>query len=190
MNEKKRIAAGTAAFVVLLLFAFFAYHILSDEAGLPETLQPNSEAGDGQAYAPDFTVVDAGDNEVKLSDFLGTPVVLNFWASWCPPCKAEMPDFNKVYGEIGDDVIFMMVDLVDGRRETKEKGEKHVTDMGFSFPVFYDTNGSAARAYGITAIPTTVFIDKDGCIAGSVQGSIGETDLRRRVDMILLSEQL
>lgn len=190
MNEKKRIAAGAAAFAVLLISAFFVYHILSGEVDLPEILQPNSETDVGKTAAPDFTVVDTGGNEVNLSDFLGAPVVLNFWASWCPPCKAEMPDFDMVYGEAGENVIFMMVDIVDGRRETKEKGEKFITDMGFSFPVFYDINGSAANAYGITAIPTTVFIDKGGYIAGGLQGSIGEADLRRGLDMILLSEEL
>ncbi|MBP3544577.1 MAG: TlpA family protein disulfide reductase, partial [Lachnospiraceae bacterium] len=69
--------------------------------------------------APDFTVIDAEGNEVKLSDMRGKPVVVNFWASWCGPCKMEMPEFEEVYKELGDEVHFMMVNLTDGWQETQ-----------------------------------------------------------------------
>ena len=141
------------------------------------------EASD-KIKAPDFTVTDIDGNEIKLSDFEGKPVVLNFWASWCSPCKIEMPEFDLVWQEIGDEVEFMMVDLVDGYQETVQTGSKYITDQGFSFPVYYDTLAEAAYAYGIRAIPTTLFIDKDGYAVSASQGTISEDILRENIDLI------
>ncbi len=133
---------------------------------------------------PDFTVLDAQGNEVKLSDLIGKPIVLNFWASWCPLCKEEMPEFDSVYKGMGDGVIFMMVDLVDGRRETMELGAEYVANQGFSFPVYYDTQGEAGTVYGISSIPTTIFIDTDGYVVTGAMGAINEEALREGIEMI------
>lgn len=134
----------------------------------------------------DFTVLDYEGNEVKLSDYIGTPIVLNFWASWCPPCKDEMPHFNKVSEEYPkDELLFLMVDLVDGDRETTEKGKKHIEDNKFTFNVLFDTKQDAAATYGIRSIPTTLFIDKDGYIVGGIEGGIDEETLRYGVSLIL-----
>ena len=161
-------------------------------AAEPSDAAANAEAGNTDAAseriaAPDFTVQDAEGNDIKLSDMAGKPVVLNFWASWCPPCKSEMPEFNKVFGEVGSDVHFMMVDAVDGGRETKAKGSAYVEQEGFAFPVYYDMEQDASTQYGIRAIPTTLFIDADGYIAGGVEGAIDEETLRRGIDLIMAS---
>jgi thiol-disulfide isomerase/thioredoxin len=121
---------------------------------------------------------------VKLSDFIGKPVVLNFWASWCPPCKREMPHFNEVYSEFKNEVEFMMVDLVDGKRETVEKGKKHIQDQGYNFPVYFDTNQGAAAAYNISSIPTTVLIDAQGNIADVYQGYMEKDELISGIRLI------
>lgn len=160
------------------------------ESDSGEADKPAGESGtaesteEEQLVAPDFTAVDAEGNEVKLSDYLGKPIVLNFWASWCPPCKSEMPEFNKVYEEMGDEVQFLMVDMVDGQRETKEKGEKYVADQGFTFPVLYDTKGEASYFYGVMSLPTTYFIDKDGYVITGAQGAIDEESLRKGIGYI------
>lgn len=139
--------------------------------------------------APDFTALDSEGNEVKLSDLVGKPIVLNFWASWCPPCKAEMPEFNKVYEEMGEEVTFLMVDMVDGQRETMEKGKKHIEKNGFTFPVYYDTKQEAAYLYGVASIPTTYFIDKEGNVITGVQGAIDEKNLRKGISIITESDE-
>ncbi len=113
-------------------------------------------------YAPDFTVLDKDGNTVKLSDFRGKPVVLNFWATWCPPCKQELPDFNQAAEAYKDDVVFLMVNLTDGQRETVDIVKAFVADNGYTFPVYFDTAYSAANAYMVSSIPTTYFINAKG----------------------------
>ena len=87
------------------------------ETAAPETDPPVTYDPDKNT-APDFTVLDANGKRIRLSDNFGKPIVINFWATWCPPCKRELPDFDKLCKEYGDKVVFMMVNLTDGRRDT------------------------------------------------------------------------
>lgn len=113
----------------------------------------------------DFTVYDRDGNEVHLSDFEGKVVVMNFWASWCPPCKFELGAFERSFTEYGDDVQFMMINVTDGARETKESCLEYVDNIGYTFPVFLDTETSAMSKYGTGSLPATFFISPDGHIA-------------------------
>ena len=136
--------------------------------------------------ALDFTMQDYDGNEVKFSDYIGTPIVLNFWASWCPPCRNEMPHFNKVSEEYPkDELLFLMIDMVDGVSETVDKGKKYVEGKGYTFDVFFDTEHDARIKYGIRSLPTTLFIDKNGHIVGAAEGGIDEKTLRYGVSLIL-----
>ena len=139
---------------------------------------------DKPVAAPDFTAYGDDGATVKLSGYIGKPVVLNFWASWCPPCKSEMPHFNSVYEEVKEDVIFLMVNLTDGVLETEENGRQYITENGYTFPVLYDKDQEAAYAYGIRSIPSTVFIDEDGTIAAGVVGAISEETLRLGIGIL------
>jgi thiol-disulfide isomerase/thioredoxin len=194
MNNKIKTIALTATFALFIVIAVFAYNTLSKRVSpqnnidvtqnKAEVSQSTQEDGKEKIKATDFTVLNADGNAVKLSDLFGKPIVLNFWASWCPPCKGEMPEFNKVYEEVGEDITFMMVDLADGQRETKEKGAQYVKDQGFSFPVYFDTKRDAADKYGIASIPTTIFIDKNGYIVTGAQGAIDAKTLQKGIDLI------
>ncbi len=134
--------------------------------------------------APDFSVLNADGDTVRLSDFEGKPVVLNFWASWCPPCKSEMPDFQDVFEAYGENVHFVMVNLTDGTRETVAIAKAFIADKGYTFPIYFDTASEAASAYGIYSIPTTFFIDAEGNMVTYAQGALDAATLKKGIDMI------
>lgn len=206
MTKTTKTLLAIVIFAVFLTGAVFLYNSLSERYPaknpplIPEqeklespaqgnTERPGANPGtteEARLEAPDFSAIDGEGNEVRLSDFRGTPVVLNFWASWCGPCRSEMPTFNKVSQEYTEDeLVFLMVDLVDGQRETVEKGRAYIEENGFTFKVLYDTMQEAAYAYGIRAIPSTLFIDKNGYILAGVEGAIREETLRLGIDLIL-----
>ncbi len=139
---------------------------------------------DNLPKAADFTVENSGGKSVKLSSFFGKPIVVNFWASWCPPCRSEMPNFDKAYADYKGKVTFIMVDLVDGQRETVSTGKDYISDQGFTFPVYFDTQQSAAYAYKIQSIPMTLFIDKGGHIVKTARGAMEESTLRSYIESI------
>ena len=149
-----------------------------------ETTAPAETTEPQLVLAPDFTVYDREGNPHKLSDFFGKPIVLNFWASWCGPCKMEMPDFQEKYLELGEEVQFLMVNLTDGQRETVEVASAFVDSQGYTFPVFYDTSTEAAYTYGVYSIPTSYFINAKGEPIAQAQGAIDAETLQRGIDMI------
>lgn len=180
--------------VMLLLGAYKLYNILMDKyapeilAGQMETMEgtENDAAAPGitpapRAVAGDITVYNAEGNAVSLSDFAGKPVVINFWATWCGPCKNELPWFDKLHTRYGDDVVFMMVNLTDGYRDTVDGVKKFVADNDYGFPVYFDTENSAGISYNVSSIPVTVFVDTDGTIIRTVTGMINETLLTNTV---------
>ncbi len=196
MKKNRSLIIIIAVFVVLIAGAYVLYDRLSaknaaDKIAVNETQTTAVPEGSAEessepeaVAAPDFTVYDADGNEVKLSDFVGKPVVLNFWASWCGPCKSEMPEFEEVYRELGEDIQFMMVNMTDGSRETQEIASEYIAENGYSFPVFYDNDMDAAITYGVSAIPMTLFIDAEGNAVAQARSAIDMETLRKGIDMI------
>lgn len=203
MKNKKILIVIVIAFVVLLGGATMLYNHLKDKVDSSqlaaaheekETIdQTKTEDGtDGKdtdsekepTPAPDFTVYDVDGNEVHLSDYQGKPVILNFWASWCGPCKSELPDFEDAFKEYGDQIQFMMINLTDGTKETMESASALIEEQDYTFPVFYDKTYDAAGQYVNGGIPITYFIDEEGKFVAYGQGALDAETLQSGIDML------
>lgn len=190
MDKKKGFMIILAAFVLLIAGASLLYNRLGEELApeqlaVAETTAPEETGTQPPSVpAPDFTVYDADGNTVKLSSYFGKPIILNFWASWCGPCKMEMPDFNEKSQELEGNVQFLMINMTDGARETVETASAFIEEQGYTFPVFFDTTSEAAYVYGAYSLPTTFFIDADGNAVAQATGAISGDTLQRGIDLI------
>ena len=194
MNNKKVLLILVLVFVLLMGGAYVLYTQMSQGMDHPQlATQPQQTQPAGASVptetqappvAPDFTVYDREGNAVKLSDYAGKPIVLNFWASWCGPCQSEMPDFQEKFEALGEDVQFLMVNMTDGSRETVDIASAFIEEKGFTFPVLYDTDLDAANTYGAYSLPTTYFIDSQGSAIARATGAIDGDTLQRGIDMI------
>ncbi|MCS5695131.1 TlpA family protein disulfide reductase [Desulfofundulus thermocisternus] len=176
--KKRLFSVVILSLVVISLIAVYAYFRpgAMEGSGMPPDPTGSKESGvavgmDVGQRAPDFTLTTADGEELSLSDFRGRPVVLNFWATWCPPCRAEMPAIQSFYEKTGREIHVLAVNLT-----ASERSAARVKDFldagGFTFPVLLDTRGDVAREYLVRAIPTTFFIDREGIIRARHTGSL------------------
>ncbi len=165
--------------------------------GLPSELVPQGAevlAKEG-ALAPDFLLKTLDGGELRLSDFRGRPVVLNFWATWCAPCRKEIPHLVEAYDEYNDQgLVIVGVNL----QEARSIVQGYATDFGMDFPIAIDSAGSVAGRYRLFGLPTTFFIDRSGTVRSvftgpflegrqgtSVQGAIEQSDLEKRIAEVM-----
>ncbi len=146
---------------------------------------PPGVATGGDA-APAFRLPDLRDPSasVSLSDFAGRPVVVNFWASWCVPCRKEMPGFETVSERIRDRVSFVGVDHQDARSDALDL----LRETRVRYPIGYDPEGKTGAAYGVLGLPTTVFVSADGRILERHPGQISVADLQATVERLFPAE--
>ncbi|MFA5524904.1 MAG: cytochrome c biogenesis protein/redoxin [Tissierellales bacterium] len=144
----------------------------------------------------DFTLIDQYGNEHTLSDYKGKVVFLNFWATWCPPCRKEMPDIQSLYNEYNqnhDDVIFLGVanprneNNMNTREVDKDGIIKFLEDNELDFPVVFDESGEVFNFYGISSLPTTFLINKDGNIVGYAPGMLTKDIMESVIEQTLKS---
>ncbi len=192
MNNKQLALVGSLALAAVIGGAAVLYSTMGDAptipvpAAAPAGKQPQDSASADTdpkpEPAPDFTVLDRDGNEVKLSDLRGKPVVVSFWASWCGVCKTGMPDFEEAYAAYGDNVHFMMVNLTAGS-ETQDVARTYIEEKGYTFPIYFDTEMSAAGAYGVNAVPVTYLVDAEGNLVAYGQGRLGLDGIEQGIEM-------
>lgn len=173
MKVRKWAAAGTLVGTLLLIFIFIflpwvggtkaeekTYENLYTSLGIQRISPP--------VEAPDFTLQSLQGSRVNLKDFRGKVVFLNFWATWCGPCRWEMPAMEKLWNRFKEDrFVILAVDI----REGKDVVKSFIQEEGYTFPVLLDSKGEVAGIYGIRAIPTTFLINPEGKIVGKAVGA-------------------
>lgn len=138
--------------------------------------------------APDFTLQTLNDETVTLSDLRGQVVIVNLWASWCGPCRLEMPAFKKVYEEYKKRGLVILA-VNSTSQDTRTAVEKFVAEFQLPFQIPLDTDGAVSRLYRLSALPTTFFIGRDGVIANVVVGGpLVESTLRAEIESMLAEE--
>lgn len=188
MSKNTKLIISIVIAVALFIAALLLYSALSEDfdannmAGNSNTSSNNTNKDDSQDYsAPDFIVTDSDGSEVTLSQFFSKPIVLNMWASWCSPCKNEMPYFEEAYKE-NEDIQFMMVNMTAG--DSKKDAKEFIKEEGYTFPVFFDEQGYCQSVYGATSLPMTIFIDKNGDIVTYAVGALSAEQLQKGIDLI------
>lgn len=143
----------------------------------------NKEEKQDTYPATDFVLQDQYGKEHSLADYKGKTIFLNFWATWCGPCRNEMPEIQKIYEETqqeedSDLVILGIAAPGFGQEGSQEEIEAFLEENGYTYPVLMDTTGEIFMEYGISAYPTTFMVDKDGNLFGYVQGQLNEDMMR------------
>jgi cytochrome c biogenesis protein CcmG, thiol:disulfide interchange protein DsbE len=170
-------------FLVILALGAGWIFLSADKNGISTAGQiPAPQKG---FLAPDFTLETLDGERVTLSDLRGKVVLLNFWATWCPPCRAEMPAFQETYIEYEDeDFVILAVNATT--QDSLEDITAFIAEYGLSFPIVLDIEGEANRLYQVQSLPTSFFIDEEGIISEVVIGGpIAEALIRSRIEELL-----
>ncbi len=148
---------------------------------VPTSVPPPAGPYPGQ-QAPDFSLTDLDGNPIRLSDLWGRPVILHFWATWCPVCRQETPTLEAVHQRYRSRGITLLgINL----RERLESVQEFARSFGLAFPILIDTDGSVAGRYQVTGIPTTLFVDPSGIVRARHIGPIQETQWEEYIGQIL-----
>ena len=135
--------------------------------------------------APDFTLKTLDGQEVSLSDFQGQPVIINFWATWCGPCRVEMPHFQEAFTAHQNDVVILGVNLT--QRDNPDDVPGFVEEFGLTFPILFDEDGQVANEYKAFGQPASIFVDEAGGVHTVFYGPVNRDFIDARISELLAS---
>jgi thiol-disulfide isomerase/thioredoxin len=194
MNKKSFGLLLAVALVLILISGGMLYRYLAPKISAKRprpgsSTESTSTAGNNSIsdpnHAPDFFALDRQGKRVRLADInRDKPVVLNFWASWCPPCTEEMPYYQKAFTTYGDRISFMMVNL-GAEKDTRADAENYLKEGAYTFPVYYDIDGEAQRLYGVSSIPVSIFLKPGGVLSDFTVGGLDEESLQSYLEALL-----
>ena len=173
----KTIGIGTitlaiGGFLGLMAFGLLNIEPVTGQSGFTRVQKP----------APEFTLSNFDGGDIALSDYLGQPIVINFWASWCPPCREEAPLLERVWRDYRDDgVMFLGVDIQDG----EESGMRFLEQYDITYPNGLDKDGRVTIDYGVIGLPVTFFVNREGIIERRWVGALREKRLVAWIDELI-----
>ena len=138
----------------------------------------------------EFTIYDKDGKKVSISDYKGRPVIINFWASWCVPCKNEIPYFKNIQKEYGEEVEVLMVNITDNVKETKERALEYIEKSDLKdMNVLFDLDEDASKKYKLVGLPSTLFLTENGKVMNEHLGLMDEEELKKNVNKLLGIEE-
>ena len=207
-NKRYGVIVAAIALVVVLVLAFVGYRVLAPKQAETQSVAQSSQSADvsqqTQGQTQDQSQQQSQKEPLKLADYdatvytadgqpkkmteiaAGKPLVINFWATWCPYCVQEMPDFQGIFHDYGDRISFAFVDSTDGRRETKEAAQTWLAENGLDdLPAYYDTDLDATATFGASSLPSTVVVSANGEIMLAKPGRINDASMRSALDTLV-----
>ena len=190
MQKKINIIIWVVAICAIMAAAYILYSkrqpqiIIEPPAQQSQAISQSTQ--NTNPVAPDFTLKDLNGNDVKLSDYKGKIVILNFWAVWCKYCLVEMPDFNELNKELEkeNEVVILAINS----QESPNKVKEYLSSSNIDLKVLLDQDGAVTQTYGITGFPTTFFIDKDGTLVTYISGMTDKKTLLEYISKIKSQE--
>lgn len=179
---------GIIIVVIVAMFGWSLYEFVIKSDDSAEVTETEKEEDDDVTVgleqgnkAPDFELDTLDDEEIQLSDYRGEKVMLNFWASWCGPCRAEMPDMQKLHDE--EDIKILAVNLTE-TESSDENVPNFMDELDLSFTVPLDENNEVADLYQIQPVPTSYMIDSDGLIQNEALGALNYEQMVQEFEKI------
>ncbi|MFX3623345.1 MAG: peroxiredoxin family protein [Ectobacillus sp.] len=161
---------GIVIIVLLTMVGYATYHQFWKEKQKGAVKQTAQEVFANKGLqigkeAPDFELQTVDGKQVKLSDFKGKKVIVNFWATWCPPCRKEIPEMQAFYNKYEKDTVILAVNYTASERTGgREKVQSFIQENGITFPVLLDASSTVSNMYKVITLPTSYFVDKKGII--------------------------
>jgi len=180
IQTKSNVIKGVAILILAILISLFAIFLATGLANQASATGRSGEQLIGRR-APEFLADSINGKPVSLSNYPESPIILNFWASWCPPCRDETPHFEKIWRLYKEkDVVVIGINVQDDLNSANE----YISEFDVTFINGMDKNGRIMVDYGVTGLPVTFFLDREGIIIGRWVGSIGASSLESRAEAL------